>query len=71
MGYQAASTYAELIAPRYAPIADALVEAAALGARDDVLELGAGTGLVTARAAPRLRPRHPRSARSRGAISSA
>jgi SAM-dependent methyltransferase len=55
MGYQAASTYAELIAPRYAPIADALVEAAALGERDDVLELGAGTGLVTARAAPRVR----------------
>jgi SAM-dependent methyltransferase len=55
MGYQAASTYAELIAPRYAPIADALVEAAALGERDDVLELGAGTGLVTARAVPRVR----------------
>jgi SAM-dependent methyltransferase len=55
VGYQAASTYAELIAPRYAPIADALVEAAALGEHDDVLELGAGTGLVTARAAPRVR----------------
>ena len=55
MGYQAPASYAELIAPRYAPIADALVEAAALGSHDDVLELGAGTGLVTARVAPNVR----------------
>jgi ubiquinone/menaquinone biosynthesis C-methylase UbiE len=55
MQYDAPAAYAELIAPRYAPIADALVEAAALRANDDVLELGAGTGLVTKRVAPRVR----------------
>jgi ubiquinone/menaquinone biosynthesis C-methylase UbiE len=41
--------------PRYAPVADALVEASALRATDDVLELGAGTGLVTGRAARLVR----------------
>lgn len=55
MGYDAPTSYAELIAPRYAPIADALVEAARLRETDDVLELGAGTGLVTTRVAPRVR----------------
>jgi SAM-dependent methyltransferase len=55
MQYDAPAAYAELIAPRYAPIADALVEAAAPRANDDVLELGAGTGLVTKRMAPRVR----------------
>lgn len=55
MTYDAPTTYAKLIGPRYAPIADALVEAAKLRARDDVLELGAGTGLVTKRAAPTVR----------------
>ena len=47
--------YARLIGPRYAAIADALVEAARLKATDDVLEVGAGTGLVTMRAAPAVR----------------
>src|SRR5215213_8359348 len=55
MGYDAPASYAELIAPRYAPIADALVEAARFRETDDVLELGAGTGLVTKRVAPRVR----------------
>ena len=55
MAYDAPAAYAELIAPRYAPIADALVGAARLREKDDVLELGAGTGLVTARVARRVR----------------
>jgi SAM-dependent methyltransferase len=54
-GYDAPATYAKLIAPRYAPIAEALLEAAAPRAKDDALELGAGTGLVTKRTAPRVR----------------
>lgn len=55
MTYDASDVYAELIEPRYAPIADALVAAASLGRTDDALELGAGTGLVTRRAAARVR----------------
>jgi ubiquinone/menaquinone biosynthesis C-methylase UbiE len=55
MNYAAPSTYARLIARRYGPIADALVEDARLRERDDVLELGAGTGVVTKRATPRVR----------------
>ena len=55
MTYDAPRKYARLIAPRHAPIADSLVRAAAPRSTDDVLELGAGTGLVTARAAPSLR----------------
>jgi ubiquinone/menaquinone biosynthesis C-methylase UbiE len=55
MSYDAPGTYARLIAPRYAAIADALVAAAALRENDDVLELGAGTGLVTTRVAPHVR----------------
>ena len=55
MSYDAPGAYARLIAPRYAPIADALVEAATLREDDDVLEVGAGTGLVTARVAPHVR----------------
>ena len=55
MGYDAPETYARLIGPRYAAIADVLVEAAQLRTTDDVLEVGAGTGLVTARAAPAVR----------------
>jgi SAM-dependent methyltransferase len=55
MGYGAPAAYASLIAPRYVPIAEALLEAAAPNRDDDVLELGAGTGLVTARVAPRVR----------------
>jgi SAM-dependent methyltransferase len=54
-GYDAPAAYAELIAPRYAPIADALVDAARPRAKDDVLELGAGTGLVTRRVARHVR----------------
>lgn len=53
--YDAPTTYAKLIAPRFAPIAGALIEAATLRPKDDVLEVGAGTGLVTKRAAPRVR----------------
>lgn len=55
MSYDAPGTYARLIAPRYAPIADALVDAASLREDDDVLEVGAGTGLVTAKVAPHVR----------------
>ena len=55
MGYDAPAAYAELIAPRYAPIADALVAAARPRQNDDVLELGAGTGLVTRRVSPHVR----------------
>jgi SAM-dependent methyltransferase len=55
MGYDAPGVYARLIEPRYAAIADYLVEAARLKATDEVLEVGAGTGLVTARAAPAVR----------------
>ena len=55
MGYDAPGVYARLIGPRDAAIADALVEAARLKATDAVLEVGAGTGLVTVRAAPHVR----------------
>jgi SAM-dependent methyltransferase len=55
MGYDAPAAYAKLISPRYAPIAQALVDGASLRPEDDVLELGAGTGLVTKLAAPRVR----------------
>lgn len=55
MEYDAPGVYARLIGPRYAAIADYLVEAARLKATDEVLEVGAGTGLVTARAAPAVR----------------
>lgn len=55
VGYDAPDAYASLIEPRYAPIADALVEAAHASRRDDVLELGAGTGLVTRRLGRRVR----------------
>jgi SAM-dependent methyltransferase len=55
MGYDAPMSYERLIAPRYAPIADALVAAARPRAGDDALELGAGTGLVTRRVAPHVR----------------
>ena len=53
--YDAPEVYAELIEPRYATIADALVDAASPRPADDVLELGAGTGLVTRRVAGRVR----------------
>jgi SAM-dependent methyltransferase len=55
MKYDAPTAYAELIGPRYAPVAKALVEAARLRPTDDVLELGAGTGIVTKLAAPQVR----------------
>ena len=55
MAYDAPAAYAELIGRRYAPIAEALVDAARLRPDDDVLELGAGTGLVTKLAAPQVR----------------
>jgi ubiquinone/menaquinone biosynthesis C-methylase UbiE len=45
-----------LIAPRYAPIADALVAAASLQPGEQVLEVGAGTGLVSSRAAAGIAP---------------
>ena len=53
--YDAPDAYAERIEPRFAAIADALVAAAAPRRSDDVLELGAGTGLVTRRVAGRVR----------------
>lgn len=56
MDYDAPSAYGGLIAPRYAPIADALVEAADLRPGERVLELGAGTGLVSSRAAAAIAP---------------
>ena len=52
MGYDMPEAYERLIAPRYAPVADALVERAAPHPGEQVLELGAGTGLVTRRVAP-------------------
>jgi SAM-dependent methyltransferase len=55
MGYDAPRAYAERIEPRYEPIADALVEAVRPSRTDDVLEVGAGTGLVTRRVAGRVR----------------
>lgn len=55
MAYDAPAAYARLIGPRYAPIARALVDSARLRPQDDVLELGAGTGLVTKLAAPYVR----------------
>ena len=55
MGYDLPASYAKLIGPRYTPIAQALVDAADLRSDDDVLELGAGTGLVTKLAAPHVR----------------
>jgi SAM-dependent methyltransferase len=56
MDYDAPATYHRLIAPRYAPIADALVDAAALQPGERVLEVGAGTGIVTNRASERIMP---------------
>jgi ubiquinone/menaquinone biosynthesis C-methylase UbiE len=55
MGYDAPSAYVSLIAPRYVRIARVLVDAARLRATDEVLEVGAGTGLVTGLAAPHVR----------------
>lgn len=55
MAYDAPAAYAKLIGPRYAPIAQALVDTAALRPEDDALELGAGTGVVTKLAAPYVR----------------
>lgn len=55
MSYDAPGAYAKLIAPRYLPIAKALLAQVALKPRDDVLELGAGTGLVTKLVAPHVR----------------
>ena len=40
---------------RYAEIADLLLEAARLKATDEALEVGSGTGLLTAAAAPMVR----------------
>lgn len=51
MVYDAPEAYRRLIEPRFRPIAELLVESAALRATDRVLELGAGTGLVTSLAA--------------------
>ena len=56
MDYNAPAVYEELIAPRYAPVADELVAAAGVLAGDRVLEIGAGTGLVTRRRAPLVAP---------------
>jgi SAM-dependent methyltransferase len=55
MAYDAPTAYATLIGPRYRPIARALVDAAELRPDDDVLELGAGTGVVTKLVAPQVR----------------
>lgn len=55
IGYEVPASYAEVIEPRFAPIADRLVDAARPRAADDVLELGSGTGIVTRRMAGRVR----------------
>jgi ubiquinone/menaquinone biosynthesis C-methylase UbiE len=55
MGYDVPTAYAQLIGPRYGVIADRLLEAACVNRDDDVLEVGAGTGVVTVRAAPMAR----------------
>ena len=52
--YDAPAAYDRLIAPRYAPIAQALVDASRLRPGEHVLELGAGTGLVTGLAGERI-----------------
>ena len=55
MTYDAPRVYRELIEPQYAQIATALLAATPLHADDEVLELGAGTGLLTEMVAPRVR----------------
>lgn len=52
MVYDAPAVYRRLIEPRFRPIAELLVAAAAPRPSEQVLELGAGTGLVTSLAAP-------------------
>lgn len=54
--YDAAREYDQLISPRYAPIAEALVERLPAHKGAAVLELGAGTGLATRKVAKRLGP---------------
>ena len=55
MTYDAPRVYRTLIEPQYARIAEALVAATPLRPSDDVLELGAGTGLLTEMVAPHVR----------------
>jgi len=55
VAYDAPAAYARLIGPRYRPVAEALVAGAGLRPDDDILELGAGTGVVTKLAAPHVR----------------
>jgi SAM-dependent methyltransferase len=56
MDYNAPRAYEALIAPRYAPVAKRLVKQAQLVLGEKVLELGAGTGLVTREAARLVEP---------------
>lgn len=56
MDYSAPAAYDRLIAKRYRPIAESLVEAARLHSGERVLEIGAGTGLVTKLAAKQVQP---------------
>src|SRR3954447_16448226 len=56
MAYDVPAAYEQLIAPRCAPVAERLVAIAGLAPADSVLELGAGTGLVTRLAAPLVEP---------------
>lgn len=53
---EVADQYEERIAPKYAPIAELVAERASLQPRDRVVELAAGTGLLTRRLAPRVLP---------------
>ncbi|MHB8693776.1 MAG: class I SAM-dependent methyltransferase [Solirubrobacteraceae bacterium] len=54
--YEAADAYARLIAPRFHPVAERLIERSAPSSGDQVLELGAGTGCLTRLVAPLLCP---------------
>jgi SAM-dependent methyltransferase len=56
MDYGTPEAYEELIGPRFAPIADALIHRAQLAKGEHTLELGAGTGLLTRRIAPAIGP---------------
>jgi SAM-dependent methyltransferase len=56
MAYGTPAAYSSLVAPRYAPIAAALLARASLASGESVLEVGAGTGLLSTAAASAVEP---------------